>query len=163
MLAAGSVDWPVKLLGLQAGDSAVSFGMVNPPVLLYDGSCGFCQSSVQFVLRRDRKRTLRFAPLQGEFGRAVIGRHPKLAGVDSVVWVDDPDGEGERVWVRSDAAGKALGYLGGWWRLLRIFWIVPRPIRNRIYGLVARHRHRILPAGDVCVIPEPADRWRFLE
>lgn len=137
--------------------------MPSPPVLLYDGTCGFCQSSVQFVLRRDRKRTLRFASLQGELGQAVITRHPKLAGIDSVVWVDDPGSEGERVWIRSDAAGKVLGYLGGWWGVLRPLWLVPRPARDLVYDLVARHRHRIHPGQDECLLPTPADRERFLE
>lgn len=137
--------------------------MANPPILLYDGSCGFCQSSVQFVLRRDRKRILRFAPLQGELGRAVTARHPALAGADSVVWVDDPGGVAERMFVRSDAVGKVLRYLGGWWKLAAMFRLVPRPLRDPVYDLVARHRRRIPLAPDACRIPEPGDRSRFLD
>ena len=57
-------------------------------VLLYDGTCGFCADSVQLVLRHDRRRTLRFASLQGAFGTAVRARHPELARADTVVWVD---------------------------------------------------------------------------
>src|SRR5688500_7691993 len=54
-------------------------------VLLYDGTCGLCNGAVQLVLRHDRRGTLRFAPLQGEFGRAAFARHPEIQGVDSVV------------------------------------------------------------------------------
>ncbi len=131
-------------------------------VLLYDGDCGFCQASVQFVLRRDRQRSLRFASLQGEAGQVVIARHHDLVGVDSIVWVDDPGGPHESVLTRSDAAGAILRYLGGWWGMLRILWIVPRPIRDWVYDLVARHRHRIVRHADACLIPEPEDRERFL-
>ena len=60
----------------------------DAPVLLYDGTCGFCNASVQFIIARDRRRTMKFAPLQSDVGLQVIGRHPELEGVDSVVYVD---------------------------------------------------------------------------
>ena len=69
------------------------------PVLLYDGLCGFCDGTVQFILRHDRRGTMQFATLQGEMGQRVLARTPALAGVDSLVLV-----EGERVHIRSDAA-----------------------------------------------------------
>lgn len=118
---------------------------------------------MQFVLRHDRKRSLQFAPLQGPFGGGVIARHPPLARADSVVWVDDPGGSQEQVFVASRAAGKVLHYLGGAWTLLLVFGVVPRPIRDSVYRLVARHRHRIPLAPDACVLPDAADRDRFLD
>lgn len=132
------------------------------PVLLYDGTCGFCAESVQLVLRHDRRRTLRFASLQGPFGRSVLERHPELEGVDSIVWVE-PAGAGERVLVRSDAALRIAGYLGGWWRLARVGSAVPRVVRDAAYDTVARHRHRLLGSGPSCLIPSPDDRDRFLD
>ncbi|MDZ4672835.1 MAG: DCC1-like thiol-disulfide oxidoreductase family protein [Gemmatimonadota bacterium] len=137
--------------------------MANPPVLLYDGTCGFCQASVQFVLRHERTSTLRFAPLQGELGAELRARHPALAGVDSVVWVDDPGGEGERLRLRSDATLRVARYLGGGWRLLSAAGIVPRFIRDSVYRFVARHRHRIVRGGEVCDLPAPEARSRFLD
>jgi predicted DCC family thiol-disulfide oxidoreductase YuxK len=134
-----------------------------PPILLYDGSCGFCQASVQWVLRRDRHRTLRFAPLQGVAGTAILARHPALDGADSVVWVDDPGGALERVAIKSGAARRILGYLGGRWGLLRVCWVVPRVIRDGIYDLIARHRHRIPIGADACLLPGPEERARFLD
>ncbi|VEG51096.1 thiol-disulfide oxidoreductase [Mycolicibacterium aurum] len=73
--------------------------MAATPVLLYDGICGFCNGAVQTILRLDRDGDLRFAALDSEFGKAVITRHPHLADVDSVVFVDDPGGPAERVTV----------------------------------------------------------------
>lgn len=133
------------------------------PVLLYDGTCGFCQASVQFVLRHERRDTLRFAPLQGALGTALRARHPLLDGVDSVVWVDDPGGAQERLLLRSDAALRVAEYLGGRWRLLAAARIVPRFLRDAVYRLVARHRHRIIRGGEACELPAPGQRSRFLD
>ncbi len=134
------------------------------PVLLYDGTCGFCAESVQLVLRHDRRQTLRFAALQGEFGSAVRARHPALERVDSVVWVE-PAGTGrpERVLVRSDAALRVARYLGGWFTLARAGALVPRAIRDRAYDLIARHRHRLLANGPSCLVPPAEVRERFLD
>ena len=134
------------------------------PVLLYDGTCGFCAESVQLVLRHDRRRTLRFAALQGAFGTAVRARHPEVAGADTVVWVDPAGGAGqERVLLRSDAALRVAAYLGGWFHLARVAAILPRPIRDAAYDLVARHRHQLVGEGPSCLVPAPDVRERFLD
>jgi predicted DCC family thiol-disulfide oxidoreductase YuxK len=133
------------------------------PVLLYDGTCGFCAESVQVVLRFDRRGHLRFAPLDGEFGAEVRSRHPELAGVDSMVWVDPPRGDRpERVLVRSSAGLRIASYLGGIWRAALLGWLLPRPLRDGLYDFVARHRHRIAGAHDSCLVPGPSVRDRFL-
>jgi predicted DCC family thiol-disulfide oxidoreductase YuxK len=134
------------------------------PVLLYDGTCGFCAESVQFVLRHDRRGTLRFAALQGAFGTEVRARHPELEGVDSVIWVDPPsDGGADRVFVRSDAAIRVARYLGGWFKLVRLGRLLPRFMRDGLYDTIARHRHRLLSNGPSCLIPAPEVRERFLD
>ena len=128
------------------------------PLLLYDGTCGFCAESVQLVLRHDRAGTLRFAPLQGAAGAAVRAANPGLDRVDSMVWVD-ADG----AHTRSDAALRIARYLGGWWRLARVARLVPRPLRDAGYDLIARHRHRLLAGGPSCLVPPPEVRARFLD
>ena len=128
-------------------------------LLLYDGTCGFCASSVQWVLRHDRRGTLRFAPLQGETARPILGAHPELASVDSVVWV----GEGGEVRVRSDAAIAVGWYLGGIWATLATLAVgVPRGLRDRGYDLIARHRHKLTRNGPECLLPTAEERGRFL-
>jgi predicted DCC family thiol-disulfide oxidoreductase YuxK len=136
------------------------------PVLLYDGSCGFCADSVRFVLRHDRRGTLRFAALQSPFGQRTLERHPQLHGVDSMVWLDRSDGSStplgsERVGVRSDAALRLLNYLGGWWSVGRVIRIVPRSVRDAAYDLIARHRHHLSRTD--CLVPSAAERRRFLD
>ncbi len=136
----------------------------NGPVLLYDGTCGFCAESVQLVLRHDRAGTLRFAALQGELGTRVRTEHPELEGVDSMVWMEPGSGGAPgRVLTRSDAALRIARYLGGWWSLARLGQAVPRPLRDAAYDLVARHRHRLLAGGPACLVPGPEVRARFLD
>lgn len=132
-------------------------GVAGAAVLIYDGSCGLCESSVRFVLGRDRRHTLRFATLESDFGRRVRRQHPELSTVDSMVWV-----EPSRVFVRSDAALQVARYLGGIWRLATVLRFLPRPIRDRAYDIVARHRHRWTGAPE-CWTPPPDERSRFLD
>lgn len=129
------------------------------PLLLYDGSCGFCAARVQFLLRHDRRRTLRFAPLAGSTAAGVFARHPELAGSDSLVWVEQGGGA-ERVSIRSAAALRAAAYLGGLWRLARAGYIIPRTWRDAAYDLIARHRHRL--GGEQCLVPGAREQERFL-
>lgn len=131
-------------------------------VLLYDGVCGFCNKSVQFVLDHDRRGAMRFAALQSDFGQAAIERHPELAKVDSVVFLERTGGS-ENVFIRSTAALKLSGYLGGIWGWARIAYIIPRPIRDFFYDLFARYRYRLFGKYDSCMLPPPEVRERFLD
>jgi predicted DCC family thiol-disulfide oxidoreductase YuxK len=139
-------------------------GSTDPsgPVLLYDGACGFCSAVVQLVLKRDRRGTLRFAALQGPFARALTARHPELAGVDSLVWAEQ-GAQGERVYVRSEAGLRLARYLAGPWHLALPMWLLPRFLRDSVYDVVARHRHRLAGPADTCFVPPPEARARFLD
>lgn len=139
--------------------------MLDGPVLLYDGLCGFCDGTVQFILRHDRRGTLRFAALQGDFARDVIARHPELAGVDSLMLVerDGTPSDGERVYVRSDGALRVARYLGGGWHFARAVAIVPRFLRDWAYDAFARIRYRVFGRYDACPIPTPEQRARFID
>jgi predicted DCC family thiol-disulfide oxidoreductase YuxK len=133
-------------------------------VLLYDASCGLCARSVQFILARDRRGALRFAPLNGPFGRAVAARHPQVRDRDSMIWVE-PAGEGatERIFTGSAAALRVAWYLGGVWRLAAALRVVPPRLRDAAYRLVARHRHRLCRRPARSLAPTPEQRARFLE
>jgi predicted DCC family thiol-disulfide oxidoreductase YuxK len=139
-------------------------GVDSPkPVLLYDGTCGFCADSVQLVLRHDRRGTLQFAALDSTFGRTVLARHPELARVDSVVWYQPAHGSApERLHTRSAAALQVAWYLGGAWRLAAVAGLIPRFLRDSLYDLVAHHRHQLVRGGQQCLVPTPDQRSRFL-
>ena len=132
------------------------------PILLYDGLCGFCDGAVQFVLRHDRRRTLRFAPLQGELARAIIARHPALAAVDSLILVQRAPHAGERVLVRSEAALGVARHMGGPWRATALLRVVPRAVRDWVYDTFARNRYRWFGRLDRCRVPAADERERFV-
>ncbi len=134
------------------------------PVLLYDGVCGFCNRTVQMILDHDRRGLMRFAALQSDYGQSVVGRHPELKGVDSVVLLEREPGTGrERVQVRSSAALRVIAYLGGFWKLLLAARVIPAPVRDFLYDLFARYRYKFFGKYDSCKLPPPEVRSRFLD
>jgi predicted DCC family thiol-disulfide oxidoreductase YuxK len=137
--------------------------MPDGPVLLYDGLCGFCDGTVQFILGHDRRGILRFATLQGDFARGVMDRHPEIQGVDSLVLVDRDASGAEQVHVRSNGALAVARYLGGAWHLARATAVVPRFIRDAAYDGFARIRYRVFGRYDSCPIPSPEQRARFID
>jgi predicted DCC family thiol-disulfide oxidoreductase YuxK len=133
------------------------------PVLLYDGVCGFCNGAVRTILRFDRRGTLRFAALDSDFARAVIDRHPSLADVDTVVFVDDPGQPEENVSVRSAAGLRVARYLGGPWQVLLVAGLIPARLRDWLYDRFAGIRYRVFGKYDSCPVPAPDVRARFLD
>ena len=139
--------------------------MLGAQVLLYDGMCAFCAESVQTVLRHDRRGTLKFAPLHGVFAASVRARHPELASLDSMVWVERAPGGAEQVFVRSAAALHVARYLGGVWRAALLGRLLPEAVRDALYDFIARHRHRMAMARppERCLVVPPEQVDRFLE
>ena len=133
-------------------------------ILLYDGQCGLCDRVVQFVLRHDRRDQFRFAPLQSDFARAILERHRyDSSNLATVVLVLDFDHPAERLLVRYDAALGVLARLGGFWRMLAFVGrCCPRLIRDLIYDGIARNRYRIFGRHEQCLLPNAAQRQKFL-
>lgn len=142
----------------------MSAGGPAAPILVYDGDCAFCSRAVRFVLRHDRRRrTVRFATRDGRAGRAVRERHDSLRDVESLVWVDWAAGA-ERALIRSDAVLAVASYLGGVWTVLgSLGRMVPRPLRDGVYSVVARVRRRIARGAPACLVVTEADRGRVLD
>lgn len=133
------------------------------PVLLYDGVCGFCNGVVRTILRFDRQGALRFAALDSDFARAVIARHPSMADVDTMVFVDAPGQPQEIVSVRSAAALRVARYLGGPWKVLLVAGVLPARLRDWLYDRFAAIRYRVFGEYDSCPLPAPDVRARFLD
>jgi predicted DCC family thiol-disulfide oxidoreductase YuxK len=135
---------------------------VGQPVLLYDGLCGFCDRTVQFILARDPGGPMHFAPLQGEYARQVLKEHPSLRDIDSLILVEAV-AEPHTPLVRSDAILAIADYLGWPWRGAAVLRIVPRALRDWAYDRFARHRYRLFGRYDACPIPSPDVRARFID
>lgn len=125
------------------------------PIVFYDGTCGLCHGFVQFIVARDRAGVFRFAPLQGQTAARLI---PGLTGDLRSVVLKDESG----VYRKSDASLRTLTRLGGTWALAAGLRVVPRPLRDFVYDVIAKRRHRLFGSADACTLPAPAERSRFL-
>jgi predicted DCC family thiol-disulfide oxidoreductase YuxK len=140
MMVAAMPDWP------------------DDDVILYDGVCVFCSRWVRFVLARDLAKRFRFTPIQSPYGMrlaAAFGIDPQDPDTNAVI-------HGGKAHLKSDAALTVLSQLAGWgWT--RALFAVPTPLRDAVYGLVARNRYRIFGRYEFCFVPDAALRKRVLE
>jgi predicted DCC family thiol-disulfide oxidoreductase YuxK len=134
------------------------------PIVLYDGVCGLCNRLVQFILKRDKRDSFRFASLQGDWSSTLLQRHNLDPNdLDTVYVVLDYAQPAERLLARSDAILFLLKELGGVWQLAAVGKILPRAVRDGIYKLVARNRYRVFGKYESCMLPEPKHRAKFLD
>lgn len=132
---------------------------INGPVLLFDGVCNLCSSSVQFVLKRNDKENVKFASLQSDFAANALKQSElPVDYLNSLVLLEQG-----KTYVQSDAALQLTKHLNGLWKLGSIFLIVPKFIRNPVYDWVAKNRYRWYGKKDACWIPEPKWESRFLD
>ena len=134
-------------------------------VVFYDGLCGFCDNTVQFILQRDRKNDrFRFAPLQSDLAEDVLPKHGKNPkDLNTLFLLVDPGQPTERVYQKSTAAMLITRGLGGTRRLLSYFIaLFPRPIRDWGYDRVAANRYRFFGKREACRIPSKEDRAKFI-
>jgi len=126
-------------------------------ILFFDGVCGLCNRSVDFILTRDPLGRFKFAPLQGETARQLL-LPADFENLNSLVlWVDG------RTYRKSAAVVRVLWRLSPLWKCLgTALWCIPLPLRNLGYLLVARSRYRLFGKHDACRMPTAEERLRFL-
>jgi predicted DCC family thiol-disulfide oxidoreductase YuxK len=135
----------------------------SPHIVLYDGTCGFCHASVQWLLAHDPTALFAYAPLQGETAARLRERHPELpTDLDSVLLVEKVDTDHERVWWRSHAVFRICGYVGGIWAVPGLLRFLPRFFTDALYMAVAKVRHRLAGTRDACSLPSEDEARRFL-
>jgi predicted DCC family thiol-disulfide oxidoreductase YuxK len=118
-----------------------------------------CNGAVTFILKRDRGGAVCFAPLQGTTAATFLRGHPELAGIDSMIWID-ANGQALTRSAAALAIGRHVG--GGWAALAAVGRLVPRVLRDALYDLIARIRHRVFRRHDACPMPPQEHRARFL-
>ncbi len=133
-------------------------GSAAETIVLFDGVCNLCNGSVQFLLRRDRRRRFRFAALQSAAGQALLEEYGLPTQILPTIVVL----EGGQARVRSDAALHLARRLPWPWPALAVFRILPRPLRDALYDFVARHRYRWFGRTESCMLPTPDVADRFL-
>ncbi|MEM5017169.1 thiol-disulfide oxidoreductase DCC family protein [Metabacillus indicus] len=132
--------------------------MTHSKILLFDGVCNFCDGTVQFVLKHDKKEVFSFASLQSEAGQSLLRKHGlPLEDYDSFVYLDEG-----KVHTKSTAALRVLKELGGIYRALYLLIAVPKPIRDAVYMMIAKNRYKWFGKKDACTLPSKEVRKRFL-
>lgn len=132
--------------------------MTNHKIILFDGVCNLCNSSVNFIIDRDKKNIFKFAALQSEAGQKILDKSGMNKNdFDSVVLVDE-----NKFYSKSSAALKIVKEFPFLWKALYIFIIIPAPLRNFFYDLVAKNRYSWFGKKDSCRMPSPELKNKFL-
>ncbi|MCC2249914.1 thiol-disulfide oxidoreductase DCC family protein [Virgibacillus sp. AGTR] len=126
-------------------------------VILFDGVCNFCDQSVQFILKRDKQEQFTFASIQGDAGQELLKRNHVATDMNSFILID-----GNKTYFKSTAALRVCKELNGAWKLLYGFMIIPKPLRDFLYGVIANHRYEWFGQKQSCTLPSPETRKRFL-
>ncbi|HMB91714.1 MAG TPA: thiol-disulfide oxidoreductase DCC family protein [Rhodothermales bacterium] len=127
-------------------------------LILFDGVCNLCNSSVNFIIDRDPEGYFKFAALQDEAAQPILDRYGLSADyTDSIVLIEDG-----QCYRQSDAALRVARHLRGAWPVLHNLVLLPRPLRDALYDWIARNRYRWFGKRDTCRIPTPELRARFL-
>lgn len=132
----------------------------NKQLILFDGICNLCNTSVQFVIKRDKKDRFRYAALQSEVGQDIIKKfNIDTSKTDSIILYSNEKG----ISYKSTAALKIASQLGFPTNVLSIFLIVPTAIRNIVYDFIAKNRYKWYGKRDHCMIPTPELKSKFLQ
>lgn len=126
-------------------------------IILFDGDCHFCNDSVQFIIKRDPRAIFYFASLQSDIGQALLKQHQLPLDSDSIVLIDN-----EGYFTQSTAILKITLHLYRLYPLLYLAICIPRPLRNRVYQFIAKHRYGWFGRANECTIPSKQDQSRFL-
>lgn len=128
------------------------------PVAVMDGECALCSFGARLIVRFDRRQRIRICPIQTDLGSALL-THYGIQPTDPESWLFLADG---RAWTSFDAWIKAAEHCGGLARLMSVFWIIPRPLRDWGYRRVARNRITLFGRADICALPDPRLKERLI-
>lgn len=137
---------------------------VGSHIVLYDGICGLCNNFVKFVLQHDHNQKFLFASLQSDFAYRALSKHnrnPK--DLNTVFVIVDYGLKSERLLVRAKAAIYVLSELGNAWRLCALLNLLPDPLLDAAYNLIAKNRYSWFGKYDSCQMPDTATMTRFIE
>ncbi|WP_456462225.1 thiol-disulfide oxidoreductase DCC family protein [Lutibacter sp.] len=130
----------------------------NKLIILFDGVCNLCNSSVNFIIKLDTKEQFLFASLQSDAAKEILLQFStKKLTLDSIILIDDSN-----IYEKSSAALQISKHLNGGYKLLYGFIIIPKFIRDWVYDIIAENRYKWFGKKEKCMIPTSEIRNRFL-
>lgn len=127
-------------------------------ILLFDGVCNLCNGFVNFIIKKDTKKTFKFAPLQSKNGQELLKKfNLPTEDFDSFVFLNNGE-----YFIKSSAGLHVLKELEGAWKLLYILILIPRPLRDFVYNIISKTRYKIFGKRNTCMVPTPDIKQRFL-
>ena len=126
-------------------------------IILFDGECNFCDQSVLFIIKRDKQALFKFASIQSAAGQEILKNYHVPSHIDSIVLVEKGN-----YYYQSSAALKICKHLKGAWKLFYVLILVPKPIRDFMYKIIAKNRYKWFGKKEACILPSPEIRKRFL-
>ena len=127
-------------------------------IILFDGVCNLCNSSLQFIIKYDQKGVFHFTSQESKFGKKIIEKY-HLESIDSIILIDE-----KQIYLYSDAILEITKELGGCLKLLYCFHFIPKTIRDQIYKLIAKYRYVIIfGKKESCMLPSKEIESRFLD
>ena len=128
-------------------------------IVYFDGVCNLCESSVQFIIRKNKKKNIQFASLQGSHGQAFLKENNfDTSEFSSLVYV-----ENGKIYTKSSGALRITKQLKGLWPMIICFLIIPKFIRDGVYTYVAKNRYKWYGKKTSCWLPTPELKKRFLD
>ena len=127
-------------------------------IILFDGVCNLCNSSVNFIIDHDKKNEFRFASLQSDAGQSLLKKfNLNVKDFNSIILV-----ENDKFYERSSAVMKIVRKFPGLWKFLYLFIIIPPPVRNFVYDIIADNRYKWFGKKESCRVPTPELKEKFL-
>lgn len=130
----------------------------NFSIVLFDGVCNFCNSSINKIIKYDKKNRFKFAALQSETGKKLVEKHSiDPSKTDSIILI-----ENDVAYIKSTAILKISKHMSGLYPLTYGFIIIPTFIRNVVYDFIARNRYKWWGKKDSCMIPTAEVKAKFI-
>ena len=131
--------------------------MDNQAIVIFDGECNLCSSSVEFIIKRDKKGYFKFTSLQSPQAKNLLDGNTNISP-DSVILV-----ENGQTYIRSRAALKISAKLTWPWKIVSCLRILPSFLIDPVYKLIAKNRYKVWGKRDQCMIPSPEIQDRFIK
>ena len=129
------------------------------PLVVFDGICNLCNSSVNYIIKHDHKNRLKYTPIQSEHGKSEFKKHKiDTTVIDSIVLI-----ENDKYYVKSKAIMLIARHMGGVYYMLYLFMkIIPTFIEDAIYDIIAKNRYKWFGKKESCIIPSDEVKSKFI-